>query len=72
MFEIPYHLLVDDLNAVIKDGLLANVNHPTSNSAKEVCRSLFKTAYENALQQEKKYLWIIKRKLKRVIFLNLL
>lgn len=63
MFEIPYHLLVDDLNAVIKDGLRANVNHPTLTSAKEVCRSLFKTAYKNALQQEKKYLWIIKRRI---------
>jgi hypothetical protein len=39
------------------------VLHPEGKTAREVCRYLFKLASENANEDEKKYLWLIKRRI---------
>jgi carboxylate-amine ligase len=60
---LPHKLLVQDFNAVIAKGLNANVLHPNGETARQVCRYLFNLASENAEEAEKKYLWIIKKRI---------
>jgi len=60
---LPYSLLARDLNAVIKDGLDAKVQHPKASTAREVCRYFYKIAEENATQEEKEYLRIVKKRI---------
>jgi carboxylate-amine ligase len=60
---LPYQLLVKDFNAVIAKGLNAKVLHPNGETARQVCRYLFTLASENAQEAEKKYLWIIQKRI---------
>jgi gamma-glutamyl:cysteine ligase YbdK (ATP-grasp superfamily) len=60
---LPHELLVQDLNAVIKDGLNARVSNPNGKTAKQVCQYLFNLALKNADADEKKYLGLIKRRI---------
>jgi gamma-glutamyl:cysteine ligase YbdK (ATP-grasp superfamily) len=60
---LPHPLLVKDFNAVMADGLEARVLHPNGETARQVCQRLFKLAVENAEADEKKYLWIIKKRI---------
>ena len=59
---LSHDLLVNDFNSVITGGLNAKVQHPGAGTAKRVCQSLLKTAYENADEFEKKYLWLIEKR----------
>jgi gamma-glutamyl:cysteine ligase YbdK (ATP-grasp superfamily) len=60
---LPHDLLVHDFSAAIKEGLNAEVSNPHAKTAKQVCQSYLDLAYEWADADEKKYLWIIKRRL---------
>jgi gamma-glutamyl:cysteine ligase YbdK (ATP-grasp superfamily) len=60
---LPHALLVNDFNAVIKKGLNAEVLNPYGKTAKQVCQSYLDLASEWADSDEKKFLWIIKRRL---------
>jgi hypothetical protein len=44
-------------------GLNAKVLHPNGKTARQVCQYLFNLASENADEDEKKYLWIVKKRI---------
>ncbi len=60
---LPHDLLVKDFNAVVKEGLNAQVSNSLGKTAKQVCRGYLDLALEYADEDEKKYLWIIKKRL---------
>jgi hypothetical protein len=60
---LPRELLLGDFNAVVKDGLNAKVQNPKGKTARQVCSYYLKVAQENADAEEKKYLWLIKKRL---------
>lgn len=61
---LPHQLLVNDYRAIIKDGLQAKVLHPTGKTAQEVCQYFLDLASKYADEHEKKYLWIIEKRIK--------
>jgi len=65
---LPHKSLVRDFNSVIMNGLKAKVLHPHGKTAREVCNYFLKIAWDNASEEEKKYLPIIQ---KRVEYGNL-
>jgi gamma-glutamyl:cysteine ligase YbdK (ATP-grasp superfamily) len=60
---LPHELLVKDFNSVIKFGLNAKVQHPKGHTARAVCEYLYRVASDNALDEEKSYLSIMKRRI---------
>ena len=62
---LSHSLLVSDFNSIINDGLNAAVLHPRGKTARQVCMYFFNLAYENATESEKKYLWIIKKRIEQ-------
>jgi hypothetical protein len=60
---LPHGLLVDDFNAIIKKGLDATVANPQGKTARQVCQNFLKLAENHADVDEKKYLWLIKKRL---------
>ena len=62
---LPHNLLVHDFNAVINEGLNAKVSNPHGKMAKPVCQSYLDLGFEWADADEKKYLWLIKKRLER-------
>ncbi|MEM3050788.1 MAG: glutamate-cysteine ligase family protein [Candidatus Bathyarchaeia archaeon] len=60
---LPHRLLVRDFNAIIANGLNAQVSNPKGETARQVCRHFFNLASENATEEEKKYLWIVKKRI---------
>ena len=60
---LPHEILVKDFNSVIRMGLNAKVAHPNGQTARQVCRYFFKIAWENATEEEKKYLSIIEKRI---------
>ena len=62
---LPHGLLVRDFNTVLTDGPDAKVLNPHGQTARQVCENLFKTAWESANEDEKKYLPIIKKRIER-------
>jgi carboxylate-amine ligase len=60
---LPHHLLVRDFNSVLAKGLNAKVLHPKGETARQVCQYLFNLALENAEEDERKYLWIVKKRI---------
>jgi len=62
--ELPQHqLLVKDYNAIIRNGLQAQTQHPKGKNAKQVCQYFLNIASKHADANEKKYLWIIKKRI---------
>jgi len=62
--ELALHdVLVRDFNAVIKDGLSAKVFSSKGSIARQVCQNYLNLAEKYADQDEKKYLWLIKRRI---------
>ncbi len=59
----PHELLVKDFNAVIKDGLNAKASSPHGKTARQVCQHYLNVAAENADDDEKQYLWLVKRRI---------
>jgi len=70
--HLPHSLLAEDLRAVIKDGLNAKVRHPKGPTARDVCRYFHKIAEENASQEEKRYLRIVKKRIENGNLSNLI
>jgi gamma-glutamyl:cysteine ligase YbdK (ATP-grasp superfamily) len=60
---LPHQLLVRDFNSVMANGLNAKVLHPKGETARQVCQHFFNLALENAEEDEKKYLWIVKKRI---------
>jgi carboxylate-amine ligase len=60
---LPHQLLVKDFNSIMANGLNAKVLHPNGETARQVCRYLFTLASENADDAEKRYLWIIQKRI---------
>ena len=60
---LRHDLLVQDLNAIIKDGLSAEVSSPHGKTAKQVCQSYLNLAKEHATEDEKKYLWLVEKRI---------
>jgi gamma-glutamyl:cysteine ligase YbdK (ATP-grasp superfamily) len=60
---LPRELLLKDFNAVIKDGLNAEVLNSHGKTARQVCQYYFKIALENADEEEKKYLPLVKQRI---------
>jgi len=60
---LPHEILVKDFNSVVVDGLNAKVLHPHRSTARKVCQYFFKIALENASEEEKKYLPIIRKRI---------
>jgi len=59
----PHAHLVKDFNAVVTGGLDAKVCSPLGQTARQVCRRFLRVAQENALEEEKKYLVLIEKRL---------
>jgi gamma-glutamyl:cysteine ligase YbdK (ATP-grasp superfamily) len=62
-FNTPRQHLIQDLNAVMEQGLKARVLHPQGPTAKHVCRTLFQVAVNNATIEEKQYLPCVSRRI---------
>ena len=60
---LPHELLVKDFNAIIVNGLNAAVYSPHGKTARQVCQHYFKLAQEHADEDEKKYLWLEKKRI---------
>jgi gamma-glutamyl:cysteine ligase YbdK (ATP-grasp superfamily) len=60
---VAHDILVSDFNSIIADGSNAMVLHPAGKTAREVCRHFFKIASENATEDEKPYLWLVKKRI---------
>ena len=60
---LSHQLLVRDFNSVMANGLNAKVLHPKGETARQVCQHFFNLALENAEEDEKKYLWIVKKRI---------
>ena len=60
---LPHHVLVQDLKGVIANGLDAKVHHPHGKSARRVCEYYYNLAQANALEDEKKYLSTVRRRI---------
>ncbi len=63
--HLPYELLVRDYNSIVRAGLKATVLHPHGRIAREVHKHFLKIAWENATEEEKKYLPILEKKMER-------
>jgi gamma-glutamyl:cysteine ligase YbdK (ATP-grasp superfamily) len=64
--EYPYlaHLtLVQNFKQVLRKGLQAHVQHPEGKTAGEVCLHLLQTAVNNATNDERKYLPVIRQRI---------
>ena len=60
---LPHELLVDDYNAIIKNGLEAESLHPAGKAARQVTLYFLKIVSKFADEKEKKYLWIIQKRI---------
>jgi hypothetical protein len=60
---LPHEILVKDFNSVVVSGLNAKVLHPHGSTARQVCQHFLKIAWENATEEEKKYLPIIQKRI---------
>jgi gamma-glutamyl:cysteine ligase YbdK (ATP-grasp superfamily) len=59
---LPQEILVKDFNAIMMNGLNAIVKHPQGHAARQVCRYLLKIAWENASEEERRYLSILEKR----------
>ena len=60
---LPHEILVKDFNSIVENGLSAKVVHPRGLTARQVCQHFFRIAWENATEEEKKYLPIIQKRI---------
>ena len=62
---LPHKVLVKDLKAIMVKGLSAAVHHPHGETARRVCEYYYKIASENATEDEKRYLHIVRKRIER-------
>jgi len=55
--------LVQNLNSIIRNGLDSKIVHAEHRTARDLCRSLYDIAHESATQEEKGFLWIVKKRI---------
>jgi gamma-glutamyl:cysteine ligase YbdK (ATP-grasp superfamily) len=60
---LPQGVLVKDFNAIIKDGLNAKVSSPHGETSRQVCQYFLKLALEHTEEDEKKYLWLVRKRI---------
>jgi hypothetical protein len=60
---LPHDLLVKDFNIIVKEGLSAKVSNPYGKTARAICQHYLNLAFEYASKDEKKYLWIVKKRI---------
>jgi gamma-glutamyl:cysteine ligase YbdK (ATP-grasp superfamily) len=60
---LPRENLIEDFNAVVTEGLDAKVSNPNGKTARQVCQNYLHLANENSTEDEKKYLWLVKRRI---------
>ena len=60
---LPHDQLVKDFNMTVKEGLNAQVSNPYGKTARQVCQYYLNLALEYADEEEKKYLWVIKKRI---------
>ena len=60
---LSHDVLVKDFNKVIKYGLNAEVSSPDGKTARQVCHYYLEIANEHATEDEKKYLWLVKKRI---------
>jgi gamma-glutamyl:cysteine ligase YbdK (ATP-grasp superfamily) len=60
---LPHRVLVKDFNSVIARGLNAQLEPLSRRTARKVCQTFFGVAWNNASQEEKKYLPIAKKRI---------
>ncbi len=60
---LSHNVLVKDFNATVKDGLNATVSNPLGKTARQVCQYYLNLAIKHAFEEEKRYLWIIKKRI---------
>ena len=61
--QLPHNLLVEDFNRVIREGLSARVLYPDAKTAQPVCLHFYDIATKHAQEDEKRYLWLIKKRI---------
>jgi len=61
----PHETLVKDFMSIVRDGLDAKVQHPHDHSARQVCQHLLQIALDNANDEEKKYIPIVRKRIER-------
>jgi gamma-glutamyl:cysteine ligase YbdK (ATP-grasp superfamily) len=59
----PHTSLIQDFKTIVKDGMNAETHHPRGSTAQDVCRHLYRVAEKNADEEEKRYLWIVKKRI---------
>ena len=60
---LPHDVLTKDFSEVVKNGLNAKVENPSGKTARQVCEHYFNLALDYAEEDEKRYMWIIKKRL---------
>ena len=60
---LPHQILTNDFASVVADGLGAKLQNPHGRTARKVSLSLLKIAFENASEEEKKYLPLIQKRI---------
>jgi Arc/MetJ-type ribon-helix-helix transcriptional regulator len=61
--NLPLEVLVKDYNAIVKAGFSAQTRNPLGKTARQICQHYYNLALEHATADEKKYLWLIKRRI---------
>ena len=59
----PHELLVKDFNSTITRGLAARVHNSQGHTAREVCNYFYGVAVDNAEDEEKKYLPVVRKRI---------
>ncbi len=62
---LPHEALVKDFKSTIEKGLDAETRHPLGQTAREVCKHFMRIASANALEEEKRYLSIVEKRIER-------
>jgi gamma-glutamyl:cysteine ligase YbdK (ATP-grasp superfamily) len=60
---LSHEVLVKDFNNILKEGLNAQVSSTHGKTARQVCQYYLKIALEHATEDEKKYLWLVKKRI---------
>jgi gamma-glutamyl:cysteine ligase YbdK (ATP-grasp superfamily) len=60
---LSHDILASDFNSAISEGLNGMVLHPKGKTVRDICRYLLKIASENADENEKQYLWLVRKRI---------
>ena len=63
MESLPHEILTRDYSSVVREGLDTQLQNPRGKTAREVCQSFLQIAFENASEEEKKYLSIVQKRI---------